>query len=363
MLNSTLFDLQSLTEADNDVPTPYLEAYLRICQYCGFFPATAEGDEDYDLLKLKKVRELVFCVPAIVGTTFTAEKDPVADINTVLETIALDDFPYYTSNKIYIPIHVDAASGGFTLPFTDPDNNDWHFKHIDPILNPGGSSHVESINVSMHKFGMVYAGLGLVVYKNEDIVDSSLIYEITYLGASFYDFNVNFSRGSAMVIAGYYALIRNGLDGYKQIVSNCYINAQYLASELLALTDDSGNAYFTTISDNDKFPWVVFKFDTANPTPPSWTLGDLSIDLQESGWQLPQYQLPDNSSKTPDGPSVMRVVVRMDISQNKINLLIGDIKDAIANLENPAFDFNDPKVKQMLQKKRDEHLHKGPIGC
>jgi len=195
VLNSTIWNLQTLDHNyDPAHPTPYLDVFNRICEVCGFNP---ENAADQSLLQSKTVKELTFAVAPIVGSTFTAEKDDVAAINTVLETIASDVYPGSTQS-IFIPMHVDAASGGFVLPFTDANNTDWKFQKMagDSI----GSSHVRSINVSLHKFGLVYPGLGCVLFANEDVVDDSLIYQITYLGHSFYDFNVNFSRGSAMVL-------------------------------------------------------------------------------------------------------------------------------------------------------------------
>jgi len=354
VLNSTIWNLQTLDHNHDPAhPTPYLNVFHRICEVCGFNPANAA---DQILLQSKTVKELTFAVTPIVGSTFTAEKDDVAAINTVLETIASDVYPGSTQS-IFIPMHVDAASGGFVLPFTDANNTDWKFQKMagDSI----GSSHVRSINVSLHKFGLVYPGLGCVLFANEDVVDDSLIYKITYLGHSFYDFNVNFSRGSAMVIAGYYNLIRNGLDGYSQIIKNCYENTQYLA-EKIQDNASVGTDRFQVISDNNRFPWVVFK-DTLADTTATWTLADLSDELEKSNWQLPQYHLPDNSSKEPDGPNAMRVVVRQNISRNKIDLLISDIKAAVFKLENSGVNYADPAVVTALTQKRERHTQRGPL--
>jgi len=354
VLNSTIWGLQTLDHNNDPAhPTPYLDAFNRICESCGFNPVNAA---DQALLQSKTVKELTFAVAPIVGSTFTAEKDDVAAINTVLETIASEAYPD-TAQSLFIPMHVDAASGGFVLPFTDPDNTDWKFQKT--ANDPNGSSHVRSINVSLHKFGLVYPGLGCVLFANEDVVDDSLIYHITYLGHSFYDFNVNFSRGSAMIIAGYYNLIRNGLDGYSEIIKNCYENAQYLATQLQNASSVGTNR-FQIISDNTRFPWVVFK-DTLADTTGTWTLADLADELEKSNWQLPHYQLPDNSSKEPDGPNAMRIVVRQNISRNKIDLLLADIKAAVATLEHSAIDYANPAVRAALAHKRERHTQRGPL--
>lgn len=356
VLNSTIDELQTL-DHNNDpaYPSPYSNVYQKIIEACGFDPSDAA---DQALLETKLVKELVFCSVGVCGSTYTAESDDVGAISTELALHAAETY-HGTIDSIFIPIHVDCASGGFTLPFTQPTDTSWKFSS--GAASTAGSAHVKSINVSMHKFGLTYPGLGCVVYADEDVVDPSLIYNITYLNSSFYDFNVNFSRGSAMVIAGYYNLIRNGTSGYAEVIKNCYENALYLATQIQN-PDVVGTNRFTVISDNDKFPWVVFK-DELQDTTGTWTMADLSLELEKANWECPQYQLPDNSSASPDGPNAMRVVVRQNISRNKLNLLLSDIKDAIAHLEGVSFDYADPKVQEVLAPERERKTFKGPIGC
>ena len=87
-------------------------------------------------------------------------------------------------NRWDTPIHVDAASGGFIAPFLYPEL-EWDFRL--PL--------VKSINVSGHKYGLVYAGIGWVVWRNKEDLPEELIFHINYLGADQPTFTLNFSKG------------------------------------------------------------------------------------------------------------------------------------------------------------------------
>lgn len=282
------------------------------------------------------LRDLVCCVGGVVGTTFTGQGGPIEGINSVLTTdVAVSPTGYK------IPIHVDAASGGFVVPFTDPgeDTYRWTFS----------LERVKSINVSNHKFGMVYPGCGTIVFKDENVVPDSLIYKITYLGGNFTDYTVNFSRGSAMVLAAYYNLKRFGLDGFEKLNTQCVRNAQYLAGKIADVKDSAGNALFNVISDTAHYPMVVWEFNPSNT--PSWTLFQLSTLLEQYAWKLPAYNLPFNSSEQPDGTTVMRVVTRQDISAEKIDILVDNIQTAVSTLEGQIQKIGEENAKGFL---RDE---------
>lgn len=73
----------------------------------------------------------------------------------------------HTRTGLDIPIHVDAASGGFTAPFIYP-NYKWSFN----------VSRVMSIGTSGHKFGLVYPGLGWILWRDESLLHKDLIFEL-----------------------------------------------------------------------------------------------------------------------------------------------------------------------------------------
>ena len=328
-LNMSLYDIFSNTETD---PTSkrfwdVLWPALRLTQL-----KPASGQITY--MQNTFLRDLVCCVGGVVGTTFTGQGDPIEELNSVLTSIP------DAASGYQIPLHVDAASGGFVLPFTNV--NEGTFKWTFTL------ERVKSINVSNHKFGMVYPGCGTVVFKDENVVPESLIYKITYLGGNFTDYTVNFSRGSAMVLAAYYNLKRFGIEGFQKINSQCVQNSRYLSAKISDVTDASNNKIFKSISDTTHYPMVVWKIDST--TSPSWTLFQLSTLLERYSWKLPAYKLPFTSSETPDGTTVMRVVTRQDISVEKIDILVSNIQEAVITLEEESADLKDAGAEHLIKK-------------
>src|SRR5208337_1415820 len=124
------------------------------------------------------IDENTICVGAVAGTTYTGACEPVAEINNLLMAVKRD-------KGWDIPIHVDAASGGFILPFTKPDLK-WDFR----------VPQVRSINVSGHKFGLVYPGLGWLIFRDAKDLPEELIFHVNYLGETMSTYTLNFSGGS-----------------------------------------------------------------------------------------------------------------------------------------------------------------------
>lgn len=101
---------------------------------------------------------------------------------------------YEKETGVDIPIHVDAASGGFIAPFTHAKaDKKWNFE----------LPRVKSINTSGHKFGLVYAGVGWIIWRDESYLPKHLVFELHYLGGTEESYTLNFSRPGAQVIAQY----------------------------------------------------------------------------------------------------------------------------------------------------------------
>ncbi|KAF2395995.1 glutamate decarboxylase [Trichodelitschia bisporula] len=251
---------------------------------------------------------------AILGTTYTGEYEDVKKLNDLL-----------VERNIDVNIHVDAASGGFVAPFVNPGLQ-WDFR----------LPKVTSINVSGHKYGLVYPGVGWVVWRDPEYVPKELIFTINYLGADQASLTLNFSRGASQIIGQYYQLIRLGKSGYRAIMSNLTRTADFLAAVLekldfIILSQGGGKG----------LPLVAFRLD-----PAKGHLYDefaISHQLRERGWQVPAYTLPVAKEPGAKPIKLMRVVVREDFSAARGRALIEDIKLALGVLN------------AMDQKKLDEH--------
>lgn len=266
----------------------------------------------------KRIDENTICVGAVVGTTFTGQIDPVQEINALLEKIEKE-------KGWNIPLHVDGASGGFIVPFLYPDFI-WDFR----------LSHVRSINISGHKYGLVYPGIGWLIMKDKNDLPEELIFYVNYLGSEEATYTLNFSRGSSMVIAQYYNLIRLGKEGYKQIMENSLRNAQYLASHI------KKSKYFQLMNDDIKLPILALQMKPEL----NISVYQLSDKLRERGWIVPAYTLPPNAEKI----EVLRIVVRENFSRDMTDMLLKDMNHFVKKLSGLE--------KEKKKSKNDNQIHK-----
>jgi glutamate decarboxylase len=244
-------------------------------------------------------------VVAILGSTFDGAYEPVRDIATALDRIC-------DEQGIDVPIHVDAASGGFVAPFIDPDL-EWDFR----------INRVVSINASGHKYGLVYPGVGWAVWRDSAALPEDLIFHVDYLGGDMPTFALNFSRPGAQVVAQYYMLLRLGFDGYRRVQQACRDNAHWLASGI------AGIGPFELISDGSGIP--VFAFRLRDDVG-GYTVFDISETLRIKGWLVPAYHMPPALQDV----AVLRVVVRNDFSRDLAGMLLGDLSWAVERLARGA---------------------------
>ncbi|KAK1142019.1 hypothetical protein N8T08_008225 [Aspergillus melleus] len=237
---------------------------------------------------------------AIVGTTYTGQYEDVKAINDLL-----------TERNIDCPIHVDAASGGFVAPFVNPSMI-WDFQ----------LERVVSINVSGHKYGLVYPGVGWVFWRGPEYLPKELIFNINYLGSDQASFTLNFSKGASHIIGQYYQLLRLGRHGYKSIMSNLTRTADYLADELeklgfIIMSEKGGRG----------LPLVAFRFPEDEDR--LYDEYALAHSLRQRGWVIPAYTMAPHSNQL----KMMRIVLREDFSLHRCNLLIEDFKMSIKALD------------------------------
>ncbi|KAI3323810.1 glutamate decarboxylase [Xylariaceae sp. AK1471] len=239
------------------------------------------------------VDENTIGICVILGTTYTGEYEDVKAVNDLLVKKDLD-----------CPIHVDAASGGFVAPFVVPDL-EWDFR----------CEKVVSINVSGHKYGLVYPGVGWVVWRAAEYLPKELVFNINYLGADQSSFTLNFSKGASQVIGQYYQLIRLGKKGYRAIMSNLTRTADYLSEALEAL-----GFVIMSKKSGEGLPLVAFRFKENEDR--HYDEFSLAHKLRARGWVVPAYTMAPHTSDL----KMLRVVVREDFTKNRCDALICDIK-------------------------------------
>jgi glutamate decarboxylase len=242
-------------------------------------------------------------VVAVLGSTMDGSYEPVAQI-----AAALDAHQEQTGQDI--PVHVDAASGGFVAPFLAPDL-EWDFR----------VPRVASINSSGHKYGLVYPGVGWIIWRNAAALPEDLIFRVNYLGGEMPTFALNFSRPGGQVAAQYYNFLRLGFDGYYEVQRTCQEVARYLAGEIAAMGP------FELLSDGSDLPVLAFRLADAGKS--CYSVFDVSERLRQRGWLVPAYTFPENLQDV----AVLRIVVRNGFSRDMAGLLIADLRDQVAALQ------------------------------
>ncbi|KAI0674361.1 glutamate decarboxylase [Trametes maxima] len=280
---------------------------------------------------MEYIDENTIGVYVILGSTYTGHYEPVKEMAALL-----DDYEKRTGHSV--PIHVDAASGGFIAPFATP-TLEWDFR----------IPRVVSINSSGHKFGLAYAGVGWAVWRAQEFLPKDLIFELHYLGSVEYSFSLNFSRPAHPIIAQYFNFVHLGREGYRSVALQDLKNARLLSRAL----EKSG--FFTVLSDIHRpagklatafkssvgfdeenvdnyvpgLPVVSFRFsDDFRKKYPDVQQKWVQMLLRAKGWIVPNYELAHNLQNV----EILRVVVRENMSAVMVDRLVADILEVVDGL-------------------------------
>ena len=241
-------------------------------------------------------------VVAILGSTFDGSYEPVKEIAAALDKLEEE-------KGLYVPVHVDGASGGFVAPALQPDL-EWDFR-ID---------RVQSINASGHKYGLVYPGVGWAIWRNEEALPRDLVFDVNYLGGHMPTFALNFSRPGSEVVAQYYMFTTLGREGYRRIMEGAQNVATHISGEIAKLGP------YQLISEGRELP--VFAF-ALNPGVENYTVFDVSDRLRQYGWLVPAYTFPENREDL----SALRIVIRAGMTMEMADHLLTDIRQVTEFLE------------------------------
>jgi len=274
----------------------------KFCVYWDIEPRCVPMEEGRYHLGVEEAIELcdenTIAVIAIMGSTFDGSYEPVKELG-----IALDKLQ--DEKGLDLPIHVDGASGGFIAPFIQP-KLEWDFR----------VPRVQSINASGHKYGLVYPGVGWIIWRNQDALPEELIFKVNYLGGEMPTFSLNFSRPGSQVVAQYYNFLRLGKDGYRRIHKASQDVALYLSGKL------AGYKEIELISDGSDIPVFAFRMTKEAEKSTNYTVFDMSERLHDRGWQLPAYTFPKNCEHI----AALRVVVKEGFNRDLADLLLGDFE-------------------------------------
>jgi glutamate decarboxylase len=297
---------------DASKPNLVMSAAVQVCweKFCNYWevePRFVPITDEYPTLSGAQLEQYIdensIGVVAIMGVTYTGLYEPVEEIAAALDALQ-------AKTGLDIPIHVDGASGAMIAPFLQPDLV-WDFR----------LERVHSINTSGHKYGLVYPGLGWIIWRSEDLLPEDLIFRVSYLGGDMPTFALNFSRPGAQVLLQYYLFLRLGFEGYRSVQGASRDVAKYLSDAIGRM-----NA-FELVSDGSDIP--VFAWKLRENHTGHWTLYDLSDRLRMRGWLVPAYPMPADLASI----TVQRIVVRNGLSRDLAGSLLDDIETEVRYLE------------------------------
>jgi glutamate decarboxylase len=295
-----------------DKPNLVMSSAVQVCweKFCNYWdvePRFVPISEEHRVLDghdlEKYVDENTIGVVAIMGVTYTGMYEPVAQISAALDAIQ-------EKTGLDIPIHVDGASGAMIAPFLQPEL-EWDFR----------LPRVASINTSGHKYGLVYPGLGWIVWRSEDRLPKDLIFTVSYLGGDMPTLALNFSRPGAQVLLQYYLFLRLGFEGYRSVQAASRDVALYLSSEIAKLEP------FVLWNDGSDIPVFAWRLKSGHTE--NWTLYELSDRLRMRGWLVPAYPMPDDLADV----TVQRIVVRNGFSRDLASSFLDDLETEVRYLD------------------------------
>ncbi|KAL2269592.1 hypothetical protein VTJ83DRAFT_1776 [Remersonia thermophila] len=363
-------------------------AQVALLKFARYFDVEARvlpvSKESRYVLDPKRVREKVdentIGVFVILGSTYTGHYEPVEEIARLLDDMQKE-------KGIDVPIHVDAASGGFVAPFTHVGTagQKWNFE----------LPRVVSINTSGHKYGLVTPGLGWIVWRDQSVLSRDLVFQLDYLGGTEESYTLNFSRPGAHVVVQYYNLIHLGFSGYREVAENCLANARVLSQSLEA------TGWYTCVSDIHRrraaasgpargkrsggddgketeedeeetsaayhpgLPVVSFRLsDDFRARYPRVSQETISLLLRARQWIVPNYFLPPGENET----EILRCVIRVNMSFDLLDRLVADVVEVTESLMRREEEEGKAEAKEegrgrvdVLGLLREQHLRRKPM--
>src|SRR6185295_2647449 len=168
-----------------------------------------------------------------------------------------------------------------------------------------------------HKFGLVYPGIGWLIFRERSDLASDLVFTENYLGKTDATFTLNFSTGASMVLAQYYNFVRFGHDGYRYIMETLQAIAHSHSQRNAAIGDHRNIGAET----DEQLPLVAFQLEGEH----NYDEFDVASQLAaERGWMVPAYTLPPNA----DHVKIMRALVKLTLGHTLATTLADDIAAA-----------------------------------
>ncbi|MCX8206943.1 MAG: tyrosine decarboxylase MfnA [Methanothrix sp.] len=224
------------------------------------------------------IDERTVCLVGIAGTTEFGQVDPIED----LSELAIENG---------IPLHVDAAFGGFVLPFLGCDCI-WDFR----------ADGVQSITIDPHKMGMSPIPAGGLIFRNSDPV-RRLETETYYLTVA-RQASLTGTRSGAAAAATYAVIMHLGIEGYRKVVRRCMDMTKHLVSGARAMGIEPVIEPVMNV--------VALKVDDP---------AGVRSALLDRGWHV---------SMTRE-PKALRLILMPHMTEENLELFLNDLEDVLSS--------------------------------
>ena len=237
-----------------------------------------------DINSVKKlINEHTCAIVGVAGTTEFGAIDPIPE----LSDLALD-------NNLYL--HVDAAFGGFVIPFLKDLGYEIHDFDF-------GLKGVSSITIDPHKMGMAPIPAGGILFRDKTYLRGGVDTPYIHPGKQF----TPSSTRSGASVAATWALMRYlGKEGYQKIVQRCMKHTRLLADgaeEFAEVIPPVMNIVAIKITDKD--PSLVVE------------------KLKNLGWKVSATRKP----------RCIRVVVMPHLTEHHIKEFLRDLRSIVLDLQ------------------------------
>lgn len=243
----------------------------------------ADLDENYkiDVESIKdKITENTVAIVAIAGTTELGLIDPIEEISKIAY-----------ENNIYF--HVDAAFGGFSIPFLK--NVGYDYSEFDFKL-PG----VCSITVDPHKMGLAPIPAGGIIFRKKEYLKVMAV-DSPYLTVKTQSTIVG-TRLGASTAATYGLLKYFGREGYSKLAGRLMDNTYFLKESLEKIGYD--------VIVEPELNIIAFNHPTKSPQ-------QLSEELEKiNGWKV----------SVANCPKAIRVVLMNHVTKTHLKELLVDLE-------------------------------------
>jgi len=231
----------------------------------------------------KAIDDDTFCIVGIAGTTELGVIDPISELSALCL-------------KYNLYLHIDAAFGGFVIPFM----KDLGYDIIDFDFSLPG---VSSITIDPHKMGLCPIPAGGILFRNEELT-KKIKWSVSYLSGGHTE-QTTFvsSRSGAAVIAVWGMLNYLGYEGYDDIIKRCMHVTDYLVAELDKI--------------DELYPIQHPTMNIVGVASNKSNIVLIAEAMRDKGWAISLFT------------EHLRIVLRQSVTKKVINKFIHDIKEVL----------------------------------